>query len=274
MNVTNLLQSIPDVVWSGVIASALTLSGVFLSNWSNTSRLKLQLEHESTENEKDRRAELRTEVYLQAAQELTKANSYLASLAQVDLSKTNPAEGLKDFFAIAAKLQLIAEAKTSFQIGDLVALYGELLIKSIVRLTPIQDLKTHIAIKNDHYGRCQAEISRILAAMTQYNESAQHNEAVFVALQRSFELQQNQALKVGEERDDLLAQHSSHCLNFTKELIAELKQVAELQVPLMVALRRELELDGDANEFAEQMEKIRIRMEAQLDAAFNHFKNT
>jgi len=41
------LKSIPDVIWSGLIASALTLGGVLISNRSNTVRLKLQFEHET-----------------------------------------------------------------------------------------------------------------------------------------------------------------------------------------------------------------------------------
>ena len=107
------LQSIPDVIWSGLIASVLTLSGVLISNWSNTSRLKLQLQHDADQKTTERTATLRRDVYLSAAEELTKANTYLGSLAQIDLAKTNPAEGMQGFFGAAAKLQLVAEPKTA-----------------------------------------------------------------------------------------------------------------------------------------------------------------
>lgn len=105
------LQSIPDVIWSGLIASVLTLSGVLISNSSNTSRLKLQLQHDAGQKTTERIAALRRDVYLQAAEELTKANTYLGSLSQIDLAKTNASEGMQGFFGAAAKLQLVAEPK-------------------------------------------------------------------------------------------------------------------------------------------------------------------
>ena len=58
----SLIATVPAVVWSGVIAAVLTLSGVFSSNWSNTYHLKLQLEHDSNEKAKERKATLRRDV--------------------------------------------------------------------------------------------------------------------------------------------------------------------------------------------------------------------
>lgn len=136
----NFIQSIPDVVWSAVIASILTLSGVLISNWSNTNRLKLQLRHDAAQKTTERTAALRRDVYLQAAEELTRANSYLASLPQADLTKTNAAEGLQGFFAAAAKLQLVAEPKTALLVDQIVAEYGELLLRVFAATIPLQCL--------------------------------------------------------------------------------------------------------------------------------------
>lgn len=44
-----LLLGVPDVVWSGIVAAVMTLvgtlGGVIATNWGNTKRLKLQLDH-------------------------------------------------------------------------------------------------------------------------------------------------------------------------------------------------------------------------------------
>ncbi len=66
-----------------------TVGGVLISNGSNTKRLKLQLQHDANEKTKERTAALRREVYLRAVEELVKANAHLATLPQLDLSKTN-----------------------------------------------------------------------------------------------------------------------------------------------------------------------------------------
>src|SRR5262245_53109824 len=77
MSVLDLLKFIPDVVWSGIIASLLTLSGVLISNKSNTARLRMQLNHDAEQKERDRKATIRREVYIRAAEELVKANTHL-----------------------------------------------------------------------------------------------------------------------------------------------------------------------------------------------------
>ena len=126
-----LLQSIPAVIWSGVIASLLTLSGVFMSNLSNTNRLKLQLQHDEREKAKERTATLRREVYLRTVEELVRANAHLSGLPQLDITKTNLAEGLQGFASAAARLQLVAEPQTALLVNQLQADYSELVSNCI-----------------------------------------------------------------------------------------------------------------------------------------------
>jgi hypothetical protein len=130
-----LLQSIPNVVWSGLSAALLTLAGVLISNWSNTNRLKIQLNHDAQQKAIERIIGLRREVYLEVMEELTRANTHLASLPQLDFTKVNPADGFQGFLSTAAKLQLVAEPKTALLVNDLVADFGEIIVKSIANST-------------------------------------------------------------------------------------------------------------------------------------------
>lgn len=274
MAISAFITSIPDVIWSGVIASVLTLSGVLISNWSNSNRHKAQLKHDSDEKAKERKANLRREVYLLAAEELVKANNHLGKLPQLDITKSNPADGLQGFFAAAAKLQLVSEPKTSLLVSELVTTYGELVLKAISKTLPIQELRVDIAIRDDHYNRAQAEVSRILATMTQFNESAQTDAIAFAALQRSFEFHQGQATIIASEREGLWKQQNSLHITFVKELLTEMKVIGEQQVPVMVEIRRELDLAGDADEFLQQMNNQWKRISSQLDAVLYELEIT
>ena len=260
-----MIATVPDVVWSGVIASVLTLSGVLLSNWSNTNRLKAQLKHDSDEKVRERLGTLRREVYLIAAEESVKANAYLSSLPQADFTKINPGLGMQNFFAAAAKIQLICESKTSVQVSELVSEYGVLLLKTMAKVLPIQSLQTQIAIRDEHYGKAQAEISRILAAMTQFNETAKSDATVFTALKSSVEFQQQQASKFASERQDLYKERNRLHLTFVKELFVDMKVIAERQMEVMVELRRELDAGGDIDTFRQRMNIQWRKMNTQLD---------
>jgi hypothetical protein len=266
------LQSIPDVIWSGLIASVLTLSGVLISNRSNTNRLEIQLDHDSAEKTKERTADLRNEVYLIAVEELTKANSHLASLAQADMTKVNLADGLSGFFASAAKLQLVAEPKTSLLVNKLVAAYGELLMKLMMRLMPMQSFRTEISINEELYKQQFTEVSRVGSEMTKFNESAQKDDAIFNALLRSSENFQSQASFYSKKCESARNQLLNLSLEFNKELLAEMRIVGEQQIGVLVEIRRDLGLTSDIETYKEQMEEQWGRMSTQIDSILNEIE--
>lgn len=259
-------RSIPDVIWSGVLASVLTLSGVLISNWSNTNRLRMQLQHDATEKAKERTAALRREVYLQAAEELTKANSHLASLPQSDLSKTNAADGLQGFFAAAAKLQLVAEPKTALLVNQLVATYGELLLRLLARLIPLQKARTDISINDGLYDKAQAAVTRVLSNIAKFNEAAQVNGAVFAALQRAFDGYQAQAALYAEARSAAWDEFNRLNAEFCRQLLTDMRLMGEQQIPVLIEIRRDLGLTAELGAFREQMDAQWNRMAAQIDA--------
>jgi len=260
------VRSIPDVVWSGVIASILALSGVLISNWSGTNRLRMQLQHDAAEKAKERTAILRGEVYLRAVEELTRANSHLASLLQSDLAKTNAADGLQGFFAEAAKLQLVAEPKTALLVNQLVAAYGDLSLRIIARLIPLQDARTDISINDDLYKKAQVEVTRVLAEMAKFNEAAQVNETVFDALQRAFEAYQAQAKTCADARSAAWDEFNRLNVEFCRQLFVDMRQIGEQQIPVLIEIRRDLGLTAELGAFREQMDVQWKRTAAQIDA--------
>lgn len=261
-----LLRSVPEVIWSGIIGSLLTLLGVMLVNSSNTKRLKLQLAHESEEKARQRRAELRRDVYLEAAEELVKASSYLASLPRADLSKQEVGSPLQGFFAAAAKLQMVSDTTTAALVSDLVSAYGELLLKIFGLVRPIHSARSSANDAAEQYELCQTEVRRVLAAMTQHNESGSTDAAAFDRLNRSFEFQHAQSEKYAKERSQHTDQAIKLELAFLRAYVPELKNVGLKTMKVMVEVRRELELHSDVDAFTELLETQWKRMDSALDA--------
>ncbi|MBF4554843.1 hypothetical protein H7698_02070 [Pseudomonas sp. p50] len=266
----DLVHSVPNVIWSGVIAATLTLGGVFASNRSNTNRLKIQLEHDSLEKQKERISTLRREVYLRSAEEMTKAFSYLGSLPKADFSDTNNTEKLQDFFASSAKLQLIAEPKTALLVNELTGAYGELTIKLIGKTIPIQDCLIEIKINDEHYNQAQNEVNRILAEMTRLNENCNATQENMAALIRSFDFQSSQAKIYADARNKAWSTQNYLHFDFCRELIPEIRVIAEMQIPVIIEIRRDLGLTVDIDLFREQLvsqlEKMKTALNSVLDA--------
>ncbi len=265
-NILYLLSKIPDVVWSGIVASLLTLGGVMLSNHSNTKRLKIQLKHDSQEKSKERQANLRHEVYLQAAEETAKVGSYLGTLPQLDPVKINLADGLNGFLHIAAKLQLIASPETADLVGELTMRYAEVFFKLVAKAQPMHDIKIDIDICNDFYERNSAEVNRILASMTQYSESRTNEPLTYAALQRSFDNFQKSASEYADQRGIHWNNYNLLNKQYAVTLINEMKDISELQIRVTAAIRKELELETNSEEMMDKLEKNRAKMQNQLDS--------
>ena len=260
------LKSIPDVVWSGVIASSLTLGGVLLANRSSTARLRIQLEHESSEKAKQRRAELRKDVYLSAAAASVKANAYLAALPNTDLSKPDALTPMQDFFAAAAKLQMVADTQTALQASQLVGTYGQLLLKVMQLARPIQNAKIAAQSSKQTYDEARAEIKRILAAMTALNESGKQDPEQFAGLGRSFEFQSERAAKHAAAQQTSLDRATSLHLGFLREFLPSIKVIGLKTMTLSLEIRREFDVDSDSVAMEAELRAQWQRMDESVDS--------
>jgi hypothetical protein len=259
------LKSIPDVIWSGVIASLLTLGGVLLSNRDNTRRLLIQLQHDADQKAKDRINVMRRDTYLDTVEQLTKVNSYLAGLPQRDVSKENVADGLQAFFTSVAKLQLVAEPQTALLVLKFQADYGELIFDLMRHLIPTIEAKTDIQINDDHYQKTQREISRILSEMSRQNESGKPNSDVFGVLQKSFDFQQSLSSKYAEDRSQARQRFNASSITFQRFLLKRMRELYPKQVPVLMAIRRDLGLTDELADFQKEMELQSKRLEGKFD---------
>ena len=259
------LDAIPTVVWAAFAASGLTLSGVYLSDTGQTDRLVLQLEHDTVKSERDRTTSLRRDVYLQAAGELTLAGNWLAALPAKDPTQENAAEGLQGFFVAATKLQVIAETRTAALASELVATYGDLLVRLLVDVIPMQELRIENAVHLDFYRKEREETVRILSEMGRMMESGRIDKAVFDALDESLNFHESRAEHFEAERSKNAEVLKQLQITFCRRFFNELKVLSRSHVPVMAAIRSDLGLSGDLAVYQEQLEANARRMEAGLD---------
>jgi len=182
--------NISDVIWSAFLASTVAVTGVLISDWKSTRRTRMQLEHDARERDRERKSALRKEVYLSAAEEQAKAVQYLSSLPQADLTDPVQSAGMSDFFASAAKVQLVCDPKTYSLVSELVSNYGSLLLRLLGKVSPIHSIQNDIKIRSHHIDRYTVEVDRILAMMSANNESGVPDPNKMRVLQSAFEFNQ------------------------------------------------------------------------------------
>src|SRR5690349_10100423 len=157
------LLSIPTIVWSGAIASFISLAGVVLSNRSSLKRLKEQLRHDANEKHRDRISDLRKGVYLELATQMTYAGGHLGSLAGKDPTTTDLGAPLQAAMAELTKVQLVGNRETADLAAELTTVYGEALFNLMAAAKPLHDLKIDIKISGDIYEQEFAQAKRVLS---------------------------------------------------------------------------------------------------------------
>lgn len=274
MSVLELLRNVPAVVWSAGLASLLTLLGVMASNASNTRRLIRQLNHDAEQKRNDRMATLHRDVYLQAAEEVAKAGSYLGKLSQIDPTETNLADGLSGLFAASAKVQLIAQPEASNLVGQLAGRYGELLIRLLQHVMPVHDLNSKIRLTSDDLKSHQLEAQRVLNEMRQANEAGTMTSTKWAALEGTFEFTQEWIDTRSKERDELWAKHFEANKQFHITLFSEMRELFPAQLRAMAALRSELGLETDMEGQLQRIQYDSERMDQQIRAMLEHLSES
>ena len=77
----DVLSRIPNVVWSGIVASLITVLGVLVTNAGLSNRHRQQLAHSASESTVEREMELRRDIYMPAIDATVIATSAIGGLS-------------------------------------------------------------------------------------------------------------------------------------------------------------------------------------------------
>lgn len=263
--VVGLLGKVPNVIWSALVASGVTLLGVIISNRSNMRQLREQHLHDVRENSKERLTSARREIYLAAASELSHAMGHIGTIPTLNPRKDNLFSPLQNFNATSAKLQLIAEPETATLAADftqrLVALYAGLVAKA----QPMFDLQMEADLLGASCDKLEAELDRLLTQQRTLVESPAFNQAEFDTLSRSLEFQRQQYVEQSSARAAVLEKFIRVQKAYVSDLPEEVRPLLEAQVPLIARLRGELEVRTDERELRNRSESSVKAMHSMLD---------
>lgn len=268
--VVGYFQSIPDVVWSGIVASVLTLSGVILSNRSNTNRLNIQLKHDASEKAKERIAGIRREVYLRGVEEAHKVMRHFINLPNIDLAETNTSEELHGFQSALSKAKLVAEPKTVSLITSLEAECSKIYIGLMLDVQLIQDARTYMSGFNENIELFETKAEKILAELNGQRNSPDAVMENLKSLMAGYEKCSEMIAGHKKQRDIKEQEQDRLVAEFNKTIYTILTPFGKLMGELEIAMRGELGLATDAVEYRAQMELQRLEAGALLDKSLAH----
>lgn len=248
------LTSLPPLFWPAVIAAAISAPvaflGVLVSNRSNAKRLLQQLEHDSLEKSRERIGQMRRTVYLQAAAEMSKAMAHLGNIPQLDPRSDNLAAPLLSFNSVAAQVQLIAESHTANLLAEMGQRLASIFFEMIGKAQPMFALKFEAEMHESMRDFAKREFDQLIGEAKAMNASNQTDDKQSARISRSIDSYKVQIETHTRLMVECLDKRLTLQKKYASELLSEVQPIVEAQIPLMVQIRKELELTSNTDEIA------------------------
>ncbi|NNB41948.1 hypothetical protein [Pseudomonas chlororaphis] len=248
-----LIEQVPNVIWSGVIAAMIALAGVVLSNRSNNYRLNAQLLHDASEKHRDRVEGLRREIYLQVSDEVALASNYVSSLVGGDLDNTDIRSELKGVTTALARLSLVAEAQVTGVANKLASHYGMLMMRIFQEMYPVKVIGQEINKVEARLALLSGEVTDTLKKITNL-EGLEGSREEISRLKLQYEKQSLLVQTCESDLGELSESYRTHVGKSNNALLPSFYEMSKLQMELMMVIRKDLGVDTDVEGFQKQLE--------------------
>lgn len=273
---------VPWIIWSGLI-SAVVASGVaaFTSWASSKNSLRLlakqhehddgeanrQRAHDAKQKDEDRKATIRREVYAKAVEETHALLGYIGSLPDRPLHAGNDGDGFQSFLKANAKVWLVANAEAAHLSRDLASDFGEVFFQELAMAYPIREAMEPIRRRREDIEFAKDEARRLVSQLTDakarnasLEDQKKLNDLAVEAHEyvKALELVQQEAM-------GNIAQMRMEKFQAT---FGKLRPVQRAIVKLVSALREELNLPRDDDQFMEQLKDMERRALAAVNSAY------
>ena len=283
-----------------IVATRTTLHGVKLSLAASEAKTKAELAHSIEQENRNRehtRAEaarereldaqkdrhsrlvaMRRDVYLSAISEMVKFQTFLGTLAEKDISSLDLRSEIGSLSLAVHRVSVVAEQQTAELARETLNAYGNLLMRSLVKVIPLAGLRGLAKTHDEMHLRARERVDSYVELMRQFNLSQRNDLPAFDAIRKQFDASQQEASNHAALRSEAQAQLAVMQLEVGDFLMKSLREeVTDKLDRLLVALRDELELTSDLEAFRRlstiTFEYVQSAM-AELRSAIERMKET
>lgn len=270
-----LLEAIPATFWGVVVGSFFSIGGVALTNRASDRRLRSQFEHERELKTKDREMALRKEIYLEAAEAIAAGMNTISRFANLDIPYDQLTNTYVEKAPAISKVHVIARTETVQALAGFTSQLGSIFLTLFAQRYELQKTKNSISIIDDQIVEFGKERDRILEMIKQHNIEGTVDDRRWDVLQRSFDFEQKRVANSIARRDELMGVLHPNLLEFMRDCVAHLTELNQLLIPVLSAIRSELELPLDEDAYrkiaetslANQREAINAFVQKLMSAA-------
>lgn len=233
-----------------LIGSIFTLLGVWATNRANQKNLRAQLEHDRSMRAKQHALDLRKGIYLDVAEILAFGLRSIVGLNDVNKSYSDIFEQYSSRSAGLAKVHVIASEETALHLSAFVKDLDSTFFELRLARQALDDLVEKIRICVQLRDGFHKSRNELFAVFKQEKLAGPLTEERLRMLSESHRAEMNKAEEYDKECQELSARLAPMHLDFTKRCFFEHSRLASTLLPLIAAVRKDLELPIQAEAYA------------------------
>lgn len=250
-----LVRSVPEVIWAAITASLLTLGGVLVTNRGNYKRLSEQLFHDASQRDKERKMELRRQVYLEAAEAITANYLIINKLPDLSITDSYLSKQFSDSAASISKVNIIGSDDTVKAVSELSTIIATKYLQLTVKRIPLLQRQQEINVQNGLLTRSAAERDRMIELMKEFNLKGMGDKRLWEVINKNFEFEQKRCNEYISKINELQKIINQEQIQLSLECFEASKEVSEYFIPAVSAIRKEMDIPFDERAYRELLQK-------------------
>jgi hypothetical protein len=260
-----LIEKLPASFWGVVVGSFFTLSGVALTNRASDKRLRNQFEHERQQIATDREMMLRKEIYLAAAETISSSINAIFDFSNADRPYKEISYEYAKKIPIVSKVLIIASAKTIAALNIFSTELGATYVRLSAPHFRLVALRQQIINHDNNINNVIKKHNRLLEMMLQNNLNDGANQRQFQILQDSFDFETKSMEHSQKKRSELAQTLYPQQLELMQECMVQIDMLSMLVIPVLAAVREELQLPFNEESYREGLINGRLKMKQAID---------
>lgn len=265
------LDAIPASFWGVVVGSFFSIAGVALTNRASDKRLRAQFEHEREWKTKDREMALRKEVFLSAAEAVAAGMNSIGRFANFEIPNDEITKPYFEKASAIAKVHVIARTETILPLAQFTSRLGALYMELFARRYELLREKNALTLVDDQIAQFGKERDRILEMIKQHNIEGIVDQRRWEVLQGNFDFEQKRINDGLAHRALLAAALQPKHLEFMRECLLRGEDLGVMLIPILAAVRGELELPLDESTYRQAMVDSYAQQQQAIDSFIQKF---
>lgn len=269
--IVGLLDAIPASFWGVVVGSFFSIAGVALTNRASDKRLRAQFEHEMEWKTKDREMALRKEVFLSAAEAVSAGMNSIGRFANFEIPNDEITKPYFEKASAISKVHVIARTETILPLAQFTSRLGALYMELFARRHELLREKNALTLVDDQIAQFGKERDRILEMIKQHNIEGIVDQRRWEVLQGNFDFEQKRINDGLAHRAQLAAALQPKHLEFMRECLSRGEDLGVMLIPILAAVRGELELPLDESAYRQAMVDSYAQQQQAIDSFIQKF---